>query len=157
MTLAQAADPGTAELLIAYTALVITVVGGVLAFLMYHFFPLMRDVDAMKDDLYNGENDDGHIGASEAGREDIRAEIKDLREEVRSEHETVRLRLDDLVLYVDDLGTWMADADALDDPPDYPSRRRARFSGPYREDSGDVESDGGRRRNGRGFRDGDDD
>jgi len=142
VTLAQAADPGTVELLIAYTAVIITIVGGVLVFLLYHFFPLKRDVEAMKDDLYNG-GEAGHIRESQEAREEIRGDIQQMRGEVRESHEQVRMRLDDLVLYVDDLGTWMAESEDLDDPPEYPGRRRARFSGRGPRDAGSDDDDGG--------------
>lgn len=63
------------QILIAYTAIVLTVVGGILTFLLYHFMPLKNKVEIIWTELH-GSNGSGHIDESQEARESIREIIE---------------------------------------------------------------------------------
>lgn len=102
----------TINILIAYTAVVVTIVGGIMGFMLYHFIPLKMKVSTMWHDLY-GER--GHIEESEDERESMRAML----EKARDEHEDQSERLDDVVDFLCDLSEHIEEEtpDDADSPP----------------------------------------
>lgn len=69
------------EILITYTALVLTIIGGILAYLFYHFLPMKLQVSSMHTELYGRE---GHEGGG------VLAEWRRSRYEQLKERETIR-------------------------------------------------------------------
>lgn len=117
-----------ATILAAYSAIVLTIIGGILSFMMYHFVPMKMKVTTMWHDLYNGEGK-GHIEESEDGRESMRSMLEDAQEQ----HERQGRRMNHLVRYLQDLSDHLADDEYHDDPPhltddNYIDRRDGRFA-----------------------------
>lgn len=101
-----------ATILAAYSAIVLTIIGGILTFILVHFVPMKSRVSTMWHDLYNGEGQ-GHIEESEDSRESMR----DMLEDAQAQHERQGRRMNHLVHYLQDLSDHLADDEYHDDPP----------------------------------------
>lgn len=91
-------------ILIAYTAVVLTVVGGILTFLLYHFLPVKSRTDTMWRDLY-GNGGEGEL--EEAG--DERENMREMLREAQAEHRMQSAQMARMTEYLDDLSDHLGD------------------------------------------------
>lgn len=101
-------------ILLAYTSIVLTIIMGILGFVLYHFLPVKSRVDQMWRELYGGETGDGHIAESDEDHESLR----DLMQNTQSQNQLVHARMDRLVRFLNDLSSWLdKNGDSDRDPP----------------------------------------
>lgn len=100
-----------ATVLLAYTSIVLTIIGGILTFMLAHFIPLKTKVETMWRDLYNGAGK-GHIEESEHERESMR----EMLETAQDQHEEHGEVLEDVVTYLSDLGEHIEEENGGDPP-----------------------------------------
>jgi hypothetical protein len=101
-------------ILLAYTSVVLTIVGGILAFMLYHFLPVKSKVDTMWRELYGGDTGDGHIDESS----DEQDSLRQMLEEARDRQEMTQARMDRVVRFLNDLSTWLdQNGDSDRNPP----------------------------------------
>lgn len=89
-------------ILLTYSSLVLTVIGGILSFILYHFVPMKAKVERIWNDLY-GKN--GHIDEFEEDTESLRKML----ERTHQQHEDLRSKLDRVILFLDHLSEYLDD------------------------------------------------
>lgn len=92
-------------ILLAYTSVVLTIVAGILGFVLYHFIPVKSKVETMWTELYGVGNVDGHIHSSEQNRESIREMIQ----ETQAQHEELDDKMSSVIHYLDEFGKQFDD------------------------------------------------
>ena len=83
------------EAIIAYTALMVTLGGGIFAFLLYQFFPLKSKVERLHDDVY-GNGREGLLDVAEDERESLSERVKEFEDVQMQTREDTR----ELLYYV---------------------------------------------------------
>lgn len=118
-------DPGVAEALIAYTALITTVVAGILAFLLKEYFPVKSRVNRIYRDLYGDESGQGllddvdeehdslndRLSRIDNDHEDLSEDVKEVRYYVRRICEELEEETDADLPEVREHGRWQNDDD----------------------------------------------
>ena len=106
--------PELTTILAAYTSIVLTIIGGIMAFMLYHFIPLKMRVSTMWHDLYDDDGR-GHIQESDEERESIR----DMLRNAQNQHEKIDRRTRRVIKYLGDLSTYLDDDGDRDAPHIY--------------------------------------
>lgn len=97
-----------ANVLIAYTAVMATVISGIMAFMLYHFLPVKSRVDTMWRELYGGDTGGGGaLNDAEGERESMREMLDD----AEGEHRRMSARLARVVAYLRDLSDHVDEDD----------------------------------------------
>lgn len=100
-------------ILLAYSSLVATIIGGILAFILYHFVPMKARVETMYAELYGKGGKDGTVKQYKT--------IRDMIEESRTQQRRQRRAIEDIIDYLHDLIEALHDDEQeLPDPRDLP-------------------------------------
>ena len=102
------------EVLIAYTAVVLTVIGGLVSFILVHFIPVKARVDQLWNDMYGHNSQDGFV----AEREDDAESLREKTEKLSDDHERSYRRINDICRYLHRLSESIAEAEGVEDVPE---------------------------------------
>lgn len=103
-------------ILLAYSSLAATVIGGILAFILYHFVPMKSRVEVMYGELYGRGDSDGAVTKMAETHQTIR----DMLEESKRQQRRQRKAIEDIIDYLHDLVNAMDDDEDLPDPRNLP-------------------------------------
>jgi len=92
--------------LIAYTALVATVIGGIMTFLLVHFVPVKSRVQTLWREMYGAGGTTGHIEEAEEDVDSLRDKIDGIADDHREQQE----RLDEIEDYLEALSGRVSEA-----------------------------------------------
>lgn len=88
--------------LVAYTSVILTIIGAIIGFMLYHFVPMKTEVKTIWHDLYNGSGA-GSIESADKERKSMRDMLEDMQDQQRDE----KMKTEHIMLYLRDLSHYL--------------------------------------------------